>query len=333
MTMKRGWNHTRRPSLGIFNLLSLSLGRWSRANPQFFPDLRGAGDITVASDYGGDTKSKYRTYSYLMVPETQLLENWNQKRWQVRREYSLGTSELSYEDIGGTVHDQAVWESLRLADTLDGLLCVVAVHSSIKTLFDVSKYPDPIEVANEEFRKWKPGDYERMRRISWLLSLFVHGLIDRTQSVKWISDEDNIVQRDRLALTRRYVQATMKRLGNRPNRLFASNDTRPYQDLPPSSFFFKDLLSIPDLAAGTVADTLTELASNGRFLSLQDISQLQEKDLDFKQKAGRLLTWLVQNNHPLRRLVICVTPGTTSHTRAIRLLPFGASTAPEHVAA
>jgi hypothetical protein len=298
MASGMGWRPLDRPELGGLNSISRLLHAVEWRAPDLLSSLRLGPSLFVGSDYGGEhPSSRYRSLSFLIV-DLMFLWLWDQKRSEIRRSILKDSRRMGYKSLGDRRRSRALVLFLRAADTIPGLLATFVIDKRIQTLFQ--EHPDGLGCHLVARETWRTGSFEKLLQIGHLGALLVSGLCAPEQHVLWITDQDEIVSN-----ITKHREATAV-IGNCLNHLVnhqmghfrfgtTQSDTGR-RDL-------EDLASLPDLAAGSLADVASVMALRGGF---PPKGYLRKPDDVTPQKAITILGWLSERRHTLKKIVICI---------------------------
>lgn len=263
--------------------------------------------IIVATDSGGtDHRSRYRVNVYLCV-DVAASAGWERARTAIRRTFLSDGRRMAYKSLSDRNRLAAVVPFLDAAVHMHGLCLVVIVNKDLRHLcfHDSSEYERLRATANLRSR-WKDRELEEAVRTTYTLALLLGGLSRPEQNVMWLSDEDNLFSNAAHAADVARLLATFTdhhvkhKLGHRMIGTTAiDEDDRQLEDL----------VAIPDLVAGGVAETVNRVAEvcGGRIPNNLTI----EYEKELTPKAELMLRWLWRARGPLTRVVarIDVHPG------------------------
>ena len=142
--------------------------------------------------------------------------------------------------------------------------------------------------------KWTPSSFETMMRVVTFISVFIAGLCKPGQNVYWITDHDDFTATpQRMEDTRRMLGIFTGMFVNWQLGELGFGTTQ----LDEGDRFEEDLVSIPDLVAGSVAETITALLS--RYGTMGNIDLLVPK---VASKAETIMDWFCESGMPLKRI-------------------------------
>ena len=286
-----------------WNSIEMPLFPWVRTVERIIraqrpPDLRGP-IINIFSDYSGDNKqSPYEVISILYFDLAASME-WEYRRREIRRRYLKDGRRMSFKSLGDRQRQRALIPFLQAANDIHGMCVSVAIKKSIKVLCsDEALFTALIDRLQFE-TKWKYRAFERMLRVSHLISVLIAGLSNPGQHIYWMSDEDALhanMHRSKdlgymLSLyTSFYVKHQLGELGLGTTAL---DEGDRYEE---------DAAAIADLAAGAVAEILQRVsaAAGGKVRPRIAIPF----DDEFSPKTEVLCSWLSDESQKLRRATI-----------------------------
>jgi hypothetical protein len=282
---------------GIAHFMENAIKIRNQAGKLLLPDLSALANTSVGifSDYGGeDAGSNYATYSFLVCAFGSL-GPFNERMAKLRSSARLGTKEIAYKDLRMGKLRKFLPNYLRLADGfISGILFTMAVEKTIPSLFgppEIETYNAMVDTLEKGgFGTLKPKVAEKLLRIvhaaSFLLALLGH----KGQKIFWMTDHDAISatseQHKRLlgvlnAVLPLYTTKAFSFLGG----------ARPFE---PRSCQYLDLLSIPDIAAGAIAQCLTSIDVRGK------------EKAEIKEGAEHALRWLCHDSITLKKFCMVV---------------------------
>jgi len=212
---------------------------------------------------------------------------------------------MSYKALNDIHRQRALRPFLAAADSIPGICASLAVAKNIETLF----VPDNASV-NAELAaclSWNRHLFERALRIVHFVSFFVAGLSLPNQDVLWLSDEDEIAANaNRLTLLTKLWANVISNYAVHSLRHLRCGTTKSVG----GSCEAEDLAAIPDLAAGAIVDLLTPIAGQLR------TGVIVPGRLDTKSKANNIGQWLLNDEHPLKKIILVIDkkPGSESLT-------------------
>jgi hypothetical protein len=254
-------NHQRKlilPELGAFNNHSLG----------------------IFSDYSGEGSGRYFVYSVL-VCGFNMRAPFEERTREIRRRFALGAKEFAYKDLAMGQMRRALPDYLAAADELPGFLCTVAVDKRIRSVFAIEQDARQRLVAALEavgLGVRKPDVAEKLLRVVHLTAYLAALLGHDGQDIFWMTDHDEICPTSNQHRQLLEAFARVLSLYQRPEIHFEKmGGAAPFAE---RSVEMNDLLSLPDLAAGTVGD----------YLSKRDI--LRPDEIRIKSGADKVLLWL-----------------------------------------
>ena len=261
------------------------------------PNLSAFGNSAIGlfSDYSGESSGNYYAYSVLVCGYN-FISTFSEKANRVRDHFHLGDKEIAFKDFGMGQLRAALPEYLSAADTLPGFLCTVAVDKRIKTLFgpqDKSTSKKLVELLEENrLGGRKSREVEKLLRIVHMIAFLAALLVADGQKLFWMSDNDAVCANSKL-------HESMMALFDRVLPIY----TRPGVTLPliggalpfnPRSIEMNDLLSLPDIVAGSIA----------QYLSKTDTQK--KEDIVVKVGAEKVLCFLARDGIGLKKTTFVI---------------------------
>lgn len=261
------------------------------------PNLSALANRTVGifSDYGGeDQSSRFFTYSF-MVCAFGSLGPFKQEMASLRAKSGLGEKEIAFKDFRYGPLRRMLPDYLQLYDNyINGLLFTLVVDKTISSLFgpgDAETMRHITDALDQPgYGTVAPQVGEKLFRISHCIAYLLALLGQPGQKIFWMTDHDAIgetpekhtklVEILNMVLPL-YTTKRFSRLGG----------ARPFT---PRAFDFLDLLSIADIAAGTIAQVLSSMEALGK-----DNAQI-------KEGGDKVLRWLCYDSITLKKLSLIV---------------------------
>jgi hypothetical protein len=247
--------------------------------------------LGVFSDYSGEGSGRYFVYSVL-VCGFNMRAAFHRLMGEARNCHQLGQKEIAFKDFRMGPLKRALPEFLHAADQLPGLLCAVVVDKQISSVFGANNREKQLEMVRwlEEagLGHRKPAVTEKLLRITHLTAYLIALLGVNGQHVFWMTDHDEIAgSPEQHKILLELLFSRVLPLYTRPDVHFGNmGGAVPFSE---RSVEMNDLLSIPDVSAGTIGD----------YLSKRDI-QVPE-DIRVKEGAEKVLLWLARDGIGLKK--------------------------------
>jgi hypothetical protein len=265
------------------------------------PDLRAFGNesVGVFSDYGGESSGIYYTYSVLVC-------GWNlagplhQKMKGIRDRHTLGTKEIAFKDFHMGQLQRALPDYLNALDMLlPGFLFTLAVDKRLISLFGPQEKTTHDQLAellrSEGLGDRKPQVAEKLVRIVHLTAFLCGLLAHDGHKVFWMTDHDAICANDQLHQQTLELFARVLPVYTRQGCSFPLvGGAAPFKD---RSVEMLDLLSVPDIVAGSLDQYLTQRDT------------VAAEDIRVKQGCDLVLQWLGHDGIGLKKMNVLVRPG------------------------
>ncbi len=298
------------------NIVSDSVQRLEDRDPSRLTNVRGGGNLIIASDYGGDHKrARFRAFSFLLA-NLDALNSWIQARRRFRLRHLRDGRRMSFTRLGDMYRRNALPEFLYIADMIPGILASVLIDRRIQSVFSQRDDLDMPRIASLRAAGWSTSGLERLFTIVHFASFFLAGFSRAGQNVLWVSDEDEIAANEtRLAqLTETFGIVSSHYL---PHDLKHARVCTTHSDN--GSRELEDLGAIPDLAAGALSEI---------YSAYSDQSVLPGGDIivpvpsTVTPKSRQIMQWLSQEARPLSKIVFVLRPpenGPGLHIQLLRL--------------
>lgn len=295
------WDSIPVGSRTVLGLLAKELSILECTYENALPDLSNSRTLLLGSDYSGESGNTPYLVCSLIITSIESWTAWEQTRLKIRQEYFSDARRMSFKKLGDEQRSQALLPILTAANSLEGLVLSLAFNKRCQSVFEARP---PLDLRNPQFaayRKWKPAVLEKAFLILHLYGLLLAGLANPGQDVFWFTDEDAIAANDQRVceLTQLFGWITSLyltfNLGHcRCGTSKCDNGTQQIEDL----------LAIPDLVAGALAEQLTLRASDSPELS--GVFWMHQGD--FSEKTKRITWWFSDASQRLKRFVCIVDP-------------------------
>lgn len=261
------------------------------------PNLSALANRTVGifSDYGGeDTTSRFYTYSFLVCAFGSL-DPFKQQMAALRAKSGIAGKEIAFKDFRWGPLRRMLPAYLRLCDGyISGLLFTLVVDKTIPSLFGpgdaetIGRLTDALKETG--YGSVAPRVGEKLFRVLHCIAFLVALLGQSGQKIFWMTDHDAIGET---------LEQHSKLLDilNRVLPLYTSKSfsflggARPFT---PRAFEYLDLLSVADIAAGTIAQILTSIETLGK------------ENARIKDGGDDVLRWLCHNSIVLKKFAMTV---------------------------
>ena len=270
------------------------LAKLKSKNTLLLPNLHNdVESIAIFSDYGGDQGS-WRTYSFLVVGWN-ALHGFFEKFEELRARHGLDVpyKEIGYKSMGYGPQARALDDILLAAEHAPGLLFNLIVEDKVQSILaenSKKSYATFVDLLTREgLGEWKGVVAERLLRIVHCVSYLTALLARDGHKAVWMTDHDAIAANPEKT-------DALGRLFGRVLRSYARTEfgTIGYA-LPftkePGKPDLTDLLSIADLAAGSIGEFYTAAKAN---------------DPQVKEGTNKILMWLSRQGIVLKRLNLVV---------------------------
>ena len=300
MSYSKVWKPLNRPELGMLNTISDSIRSEEWRNPELLTTVRQGPSLIVASDYGGEHGSALYSTISMLVADWQFLWYWHEQSQKLRKHILKDSRRLSFKNVIEGRRSRMLVPFLRVCNTIPGLLATFVVDKRIKSFFQDSDDDSEISPDVVDHCKWRPRSFEKLCRVAHFGSLLIAGLSAPHQHVLWVTDEDEIT-----ANLTKHREATnvfahcMSQCLSHPMGHFRLATTKSDD----GSRSLEDLVTIPDLAAGSLAEVATCSASDGGLCHSGLLKPLSD---DVSDKAHAILAWLAEQQHPLKRVTFLI---------------------------
>ncbi len=191
------WSHIENLGRGTVNSLSNFIQKLENTGRIYFPDLKQSDKLYLFSDYSGDKNPHVISYSILILDEDSF-KSFSVLQKEFWKNYSLGTRIINYKGLNDTFKQDALVPFLQLCNNINGLLFTVLFNKSTKSIFQ-SEIPEHLQ---SQISVWKSKAVrEKFLRLREFILLILNGLGRKSQSILWVTDNDDIVANDLLLST------------------------------------------------------------------------------------------------------------------------------------
>ena len=282
---------------GIAQFLEGGFKARDKEGKLLLPDLSALANRTVGifSDYGGeDNSSRYFTYSFLVCAFGSL-DPFKQQMAALRAKSGIGGKEIAFKDFRWGPLRRMLPAYLQLTDNyISGLLFTLVVEKSIPSLFGPggAETLQHMSAALEQtgFGPVAPHIGEKLFRILHCIAFLFALLGHPGQKIFWMTDHDAIGE----------TPEQHKKLLGILNSVLPLYTDKPFSFLggarpfTPRAFEYLDLLSVADIAAGTIAQALSS------------IDKLGKENAQIKEGGEHVLRWLCHNSITLKKFAMTV---------------------------
>ncbi len=295
------WKSIPVESRTVIGLFAEEFARLDTTYLNSLPNLNKSSTLLMGADYSGEGgDSPYLVYS-LILTSMESWAAWEQTRLQVRQEHFSDSRRMSFKKLGDGQRQRALLPILTAANSLAGLVFIVAVNRHCPSIFQSRL---PLDLHNPQFAaylRWKPHILEKAFFVLHLSGLLLAGFANPGQNVLWFTDEDAIAANDQRVseLTQLFVWVTSLYLTFSLGHCRCGTSRSDNGTLQ-----IEDFLAIPDLVAGALAEQLAVRSADSPELS----GVFWMRRDDFSEKTNRIMWWFSDASQPLKRLVCVVDP-------------------------
>jgi hypothetical protein len=266
----------------------------------FLPDLRAFDNTSVGvfSDYGGESTGDYYVYSALVCGYG-VTGVFNTRMKSIRAEHHLGDKEIAFKDFGMGQLLRALPDYLAaLNNSVPGFLCSVVVDKKLTTLFGSPEDSTLSELLRAEgLGNWKPQVAEKLLRVVHLTAFLAALLTHNGQKIIWMSDHDAICPNEKKHTDTLSLFGRVLGVYTRPGCTFPIvGGAMPFAE---RSVEMMDLLSAPDVVAGSLGDYLTKRDS------------MRHDEITVKEGTREVLRWLTHDGLCLKKATFVLRRNAT----------------------
>lgn len=216
--------------------------------------LRSSPSLFVFSDYGGAHRAAHFEVMSFLITTPRGISDFIARCQRLRRD-SLGTKRrMAYKSLSDKVRLDALSEFFDAADQLPGLVICFAIDKAAAHRFSEGSSSD---TAVGQLGPWAKRSFRKLTMIGHLAGIVVQGLRCDRQDLLWITDEDEIAPNvHKHAEATRILSHLLSCYCSGPMGHFRFGTTAS----DPGDLHMEDLVAVPDLAAGCIADVLTYMS-------------------------------------------------------------------------
>jgi len=273
-------------------------------SPDIFPNLRGDEELVIASDYSGEHQgSRYSVFAYLLT-DLSSLQVWERERVAIRREFVPDGRRMAFKNLADARRQMVLYSFLNAAGKLNGILFCVAIDK-MAGQWDLPQGFLGLDGI-------KAGVREKIVNVFLYGSFLIGGLSRAGQTIRWITDDDEIVSNESTQ------QAAMQVMGS----MLTARCTHGLAGgaLGIASKFedgrrAEDLCAVPDLVAGAFSEYLT-IAPEG---TINEAGLYVPKATMYSTKTTLILGWL-STLRGLLKQTCCLASPNGHNGRSYRFL-------------
>jgi len=282
----------------VVTALDGHLKKLHERNELWLPNFQESKSVAAFSDYSGEHKCDFYAYSTLFVAYD-ALGAFFETSHKIRQNYNLIETypEFCFKNLRIGAMASALGEWLHLGNCIPGMLFTLLVAHDVASVIGIDNRTTTKEASkilrDEGIGDWKPTPAEKLLRIIHPLSYLTALLTKEGQGFLWMTDEDAIVANDAQR------EGTGKLLGKVLN-IYSNHGISPtsyglpFKDIAPESNF-NDLLSYPDLVAGSIESLYT--------------AAYRSDDPKIKSTTNEILLWLCSQGIFLQKHCMVVRKG------------------------
>jgi hypothetical protein len=273
-----------------------------------FPDVERGRTLFLAADFGGHHRGQsFDTYSFLVL-DLDRNGHWLQWQQRFRRSVMPRPRRMAFKAFNDGTRRRALVPFLQMAQGIEGFLVTFAVSKACGprvSLFEADDEPTDSEEA--VFREvWKPVVFERAMRVVHLSAFLLSGFSCPMQNLMWIIDEDEIASN----------VEQLTQLTNLFARVWSNCDAHNLGHIrcgttkcDDGSLAIEDLVAIPDLVAGAIAEVGTSMIQQAKF-PVRGLWTPTPSGVSWKTRT--ILSWLAYEACPLQRLTCYIELNPTA---------------------
>lgn len=274
---------------GFINDVSDIIATEALKDPLLIPDLSKDKTLFIFSDYS-HVQGRYKTYSYLITGRSSA-DYFNGIRKELRDEFKLENRRFSYKGLNDKIKLKALPAFLSCAGAMDGIVVTFAVSTEIKWMFAeqfIDIWPNSLEI--------KKNVLEELLRVIHFGALVIMTVFISGQNIVWFTDSDAIVANEKHERLFGCLAETMIRKMFLPDEV-VSNIAFGLSEIDNGTLEIEDFISIPDLVAGAICETLDQYSEKG----IKIASKIVLNQPEVKGKTSIINSWLGKSICPLKK--------------------------------
>lgn len=256
-------------------------------------------NVVIATDSSGQHQQNPFEVHGLLILDFDSSVEWQILRQKIRREILKDPRRMSFKQLSEPVRQRALVPFLRAADQINGLCLSIAVNKKINSLGGGKRLFEKLTQEKVIKAPWRFDGFERMARTAHFVSLLVAGLCSKGQNVLWLSDQDEMFGSSaKIEDTLRMLTSYFRTYVDWPMGNVRAGTTQ----MDEGDRFEEDIVAIPDLAAGALAELVMTMKSN----SPSSVTEIPAVGLvsAVSPKSDVLLSWLSDDTQNLKRAAL-----------------------------
>ncbi len=265
-----------------------------KSHPEVVDNFNLGNKIVIASDFREKRNQEEFWGIAFLFSDLDSIQSFFHHSRKLKGKFDIEGQEIKYSNNKA---EPVIKSFLNAADTIEGVLFNFIIDSSYTTIYRDSK---KIHQLSTKLSKFKFNDFQKLELFSHLVGLIVSQIKSEIHTIKWISDNDNLLNN----IARRNTSTEF--LFNTINSYLGSNNYRkefidPKRDS--KDRILADLCNIPDIIVGSTVDILNQFKKEQI-----DISSTGVKfPSSVKWKAIRHSQWFFSNHKPLKKINVVIS--------------------------
>ena len=245
--------------------------------------------IGIFSDYSGEAHGNYYVYSFV-VCAFNLLGPFHQQMRELRERNNLPSKEIAFKDFGMGQLQRLLPEYLNLTNnSVQGLLFTLMVDKRVISLFGgagrESQKAVAKALADEGLGVYRPRTAEKLMRVAHTAAYLTALLAQGGQKIFLMTDNDEISPNQEKH--EQFLKIFQNVLALYTDKQFPLiGGALPFE---PRSLDYLDVLSIADVAAGSLNQLMTSRDTDGPDNAM------------VKPGADKVLQWISRNGYALKK--------------------------------
>jgi len=266
-------------------------------DPALLPNLRYDDHLVLAADYSGDHQSsEYQILTFLLADRPGVLKSWDIVRREIRRDFLSDGRRHAFKKLRDAQRQKALGPFLRASAEINGVVFCVVIDKNLANSTFGYEFPDVTDV--------RPAVLAKLIRVAFFGSVLTAGMARPGQTLKWLTDNDEIVGNAKVQQVAGLVISSLfRRLCPFEFRDASIGIAGDFDD----DYRAEDLCSIPDLVGGAMSDMINAMPK----YAIPKTAGLYTPVLTHQStKATILAAWFACLNGPLKKLLCLIRPDT-----------------------
>ncbi len=265
-----------------------------QSHPEIVDNFSLGNDIVIASDFREKKNQEEFWGICFLLSDLNSIQPFFHYCKELKERFNVIGQEIKYSKQKA---HHILNSFLNAADTIEGILFNFAIDSSFSTVF---KDSNTIHQKSDNLSKFKFYDFQKLELFSHLVGLIISEIKSEITSIKWISDNDNLINNpSRRDSTLNFFYETI--IHYRKKNDFRKEFIDP--NLDNEDRILTDLSNIADLIVSPIVDILNQYKKE----NIKITSDVVKFPALTKTKAIKNSEWFFSNHKPLKKVNIIIS--------------------------